>query len=97
MRTTTRVNWRFSFTISDLGRLIGKSPVTLRGWEDKGLVTFPRDQSGDRKLRCQDVRTIAHRAFELNRISSRRLNLVLATITLLEQIEHENNWRVKKT
>ena len=96
MRTTTRVNWRFTFTNSDLGRLIGKSPVTLRGWEDKGLVAIPRDQSGDRKLGSQDVRTVADRAFELGRITRRRANLVHATMTLLEQIETENNWKAKK-
>ena len=96
MRTTTRVNWRFTFTISDLGRLLGKSPVTLRGWEDKGLVDIPRDQSGDRKLGCQDVRTVADRAFSLGRVSRRRVNLVHATMTMMEQIESENNWKIKK-
>jgi predicted site-specific integrase-resolvase len=95
MWTTTRVNWRFTFTISDLGRLLGKSPVTLRGWENKGLVDIPRDQSGDRKLGCQDVRVITDRAYEHKRINQRRVNLVYATITLMEQIEHENNWKVK--
>jgi hypothetical protein len=68
----------------------------LRGWEDKGLVNIPRDQSNDRKLGCQDVRTVTDRAFELGRINRRRANLVYATMTLMEQIEHENNWRVKK-
>jgi hypothetical protein len=96
MRTTTRVNWRFTFTISDLGRLLGKSPVTLRGWEDKGLVDIPRDQSGDRKLTCADIRTIADRAYELGRINRRRANLVHATMTLIEQIEAENNWKAKQ-
>lgn len=96
MRTTTRVNWRFTFTISDLGRLLGKSPVTLRGWEDRGLVSIPRDQSGDRKLTCEDIRKIADRAFELGRINHRRSNLVHATMTLIEQIEVENNWKAKQ-
>lgn len=96
MRTTTRVNWRFTFTISDLGRLLGKSPVTLRGWEDRGLVDIPRDPSGDRKLACADIRAIADRAYELGRINRRRANLVYATMTLIEQIEAENNWRAKQ-
>jgi hypothetical protein len=96
MRTTTRANWRFSFTISDLGRLLGKSPVTLRGWDDRGLVDIPRDPSGDRKLGCADIRTIADQAFELGRINRRRANLVHATMTLIEQIEAENNWRAKE-
>jgi hypothetical protein len=76
--------------------MLDKSPVTLRGWEDKGLVTIPRDQSGDRKLGCQDIRAVADTANGLNRISRRRANLVHATMTLLEQIETENNWKAKK-
>lgn len=96
MRTTTRVNWRFTFTISDLGRLLGKSPVTLRGWENRGLVDIPRDQSGDRKLGCTDIRTITDRAYELGRINRRRANLVYATMTMIEQIEAENNWKAKQ-
>jgi len=96
MRTTTRVNWRFTFTISDLGRLLGKSPVTLRGWEDRGLVDFPRDPSGDRKLICEDIHEVADRALGLGRINRRRANLVHAAMTLIEQIEAENNWRAKQ-
>jgi MerR HTH family regulatory protein len=96
MRTTTRVNWRFTFTISDLGRLLGKSPVTLRGWEDRGLVDIPRDSSGDRKLACADIRTITDTAFALGRINRHRTNLVHATMTMIEQIETENNWRAKQ-
>ena len=96
MQTTTRVNWRFNFTITDLGRLLGKSPVTLRGWEDKGLVTIPRDKSNNRKFECKDMHQITDRAFELKRISHRRANLVHATMTMIEQIEAENNWRAKQ-
>ena len=96
MRTTTRVNWRFTFTISDLARLLGKSPVTLRGWDDRGLVNIPRDSSGDRKLACADIRTITDKAFDLGRINHRRANLVYATMTLMEQIESENNWKAKQ-
>jgi hypothetical protein len=96
MRTTTRVNWKFTFTISDLGRMLGKSPVTLRGWDDRGLVDIPRDSSGDRKLACADIHTIADQAYELGRINRRRANLVHATMTLMEQIEAENNWKAKQ-
>jgi hypothetical protein len=84
--------------------MLGKSPVTLRGWEDKGLVDIPREQSvnglppGDRKLECSDVRTIADRACELGRINHHRVNLVHATMTIMEQIEKENNrnWKEKQ-
>jgi hypothetical protein len=96
VRTTTRVNWCFTFTISDLGRLLGKSPVTLRGWEDRGLVNIPRDSSGDRKLGCTDIRAVTDKAFDLGRINRHRANLVYATMTLMEQIEVEINRKVKK-
>ena len=96
MRTTTRVNWRFDFTISDLGRMLGKSPVTLRGWENKGLVTIPRDQSGDRKLGCKDIREITDTARLHSRISESRSNLIYAAMTLLEEIEQANNRKVQK-
>ena len=96
MRTTTRVNWRFTFTISDLGRLIGKSPVTLRNWDDRGLVNIPRDSSGNRKLTCTDIREITDKAFDHKRINRRRANLVHATMTLMEQIEFENDKKAKQ-
>lgn len=96
MQTTTRVNWRFTFTITDVGRMLGKSPVTLRGWEDKGLVTIPRDKSNDRKFRCKDVHIITDKAFELGCINRRRANLVHATMTMMEQIETDNNWKAKQ-
>lgn len=96
MRTTTAPNWRFAFTISDLGRLLCKSPVTLRGWESKGLVDLPRDGSGDRKLTCNDVRRVTGWALADHRISTHRANLVYATMTLIEQVEAENNHKVKR-
>lgn len=96
MRTTTRVDWRFSFTISDLGRFLGKSPVTLRGWENKGLVDIPRDGSGDRKLTTDDIRAIADTARVHKRISLSRFNLVCAAMTLIEEIEQSNNRKVQK-
>jgi predicted site-specific integrase-resolvase len=96
VRTTTRPNWSFVFTISDLGRLLGKSPVTLRGWEDRGFVDLPRDPSGDRKLSSHDVRRITEIARNAGRISQHRANLVAATMTLIEQIEAENNWKAKQ-
>ena len=79
----------FVFTITDLGLFLGKSPVTLRGWERQGLVSMPKDPSGDRKMSVQDVRTIAQRAYELGRISCDRLKLVLATLTMLELLEKD--------
>ena len=96
MRTTTRPNWKFVFGISDLGRLLGKSPVTFRGWEDRGFVDLPRDASGDRRLHCDDVRRVAEVARAAGRISQHRANLVAATMTLHEQIEIENNRKAKK-
>jgi predicted site-specific integrase-resolvase len=91
MRTTTDPkNWRFHFTITDLGRLLGKSPVTLRKWDRGGFVTIPRDPSGDRRLGIDDVTDIASKAYRGGRIGKRRYDLVCATMTLISMIEREN-------
>jgi DNA-binding transcriptional MerR regulator len=91
MRTTTDpTHWRFYFTISDLGRFLGKSPVTLRGWERSGFVTIPRE-GNDRKLDLQDIREIAIIARKASRITNTRFNIVNAAITLLELVERENS------
>src|SRR3954469_9274057 len=91
MRTTTDpTNFHFSFTVTDLARFLGKSPVTLRHWERQGLVVFPRDDNGDRRLTTQQVRIMAQIARRLNRIDEWRLHLVEATVTNLEIIEKTN-------
>jgi len=82
---------KFSFTITDVARFIGKSPVTLRGWENKGLITFPRGSGGDRKFSLSEVRDVALSARGMKRISKDRLKLVEAAVTILELIEKENN------
>lgn len=98
MRTTTDpTNWKFHFTITDLARFLGKSPVTLRHWERQGLVVFPRDNNGDRRLTCYEIRQIARIAKTLGRITEDRLNLVEASITLLEQVERQNNAQNRST
>jgi DNA-binding transcriptional MerR regulator len=81
---------RFSFTVTDLARFLGKSSVTLRGWERKGLFVFPRDNSGDRKFSTHDIREIARQAKVLKRISNQRLQYVEACVTMLQMIEREN-------
>lgn len=80
----------FYFTVTDLARFLGKSAVTLRGWEKQGLVKFPRDSGGDRKLGLGDVRRVANTAHELGRINLQRLRLVESAVTMLELIEREN-------
>lgn len=87
---TDAKNWRFSFTVTELARLLGKSPVTLRHWERQGLLVFPRDSSGDRKLSLDEVRQVAIIARRLGRINDHRLNLINAAMTMLEIIEKEN-------
>jgi predicted site-specific integrase-resolvase len=82
---------KFLFTITDVARFLGKSPVTLRGWERKGLISFPRDSGGDRKFTLAEVRNVATSAKEMKRISKDRLKLVEASVTMLELIEKENN------
>lgn len=90
-RTTTDAkHWPFYFTITDLGRFLGKSPVTLRGWERKGLITIPRESSGDRKLTSRDIAGIAKVAYKTGRINRKRRDLVCAAVTIIETIEREN-------
>lgn len=77
---------QFSFTISDLGILLGKSPVTLRQWERKGLVEFTR-VGNDRRISTGQARVLARYARSIGRIAEDRLLLVEATLTLLELLE----------
>jgi hypothetical protein len=92
MKTTTDpTNFRFHFTVTDLARFLGKSPVTLRHWERQGLVQFPRDNNGDRRLTTGDVRAYARVANKLGRISEDRLNLVEASVTVLQMVENRND------
>jgi hypothetical protein len=91
MRTMSDpTNWHFYFTITDLGRFLGKSPVTLRGWERANFINIPREGT-DRKVSLQDIRAIATTARDGRRISASRLNLINAAITLLELVEKENS------
>lgn len=84
------VTGKFRFTITDLARLIDKSPVTLRGWERDGLVDFPRNSKGDRSLTISDVRVVLGREQIRARLLPDRLKLVDATLTLLELLENED-------
>lgn len=81
----------FRFTITDLGRFLGKSPVTLRKWESQGFVRYPRDERGDRKLGASDVASVAQKAREARRISGHRQSLVLAALEALTALEEENS------
>jgi DNA-binding transcriptional MerR regulator len=91
VRTTTDAeNFVFSFTVTDLARFLGKSPVTLRHWERQGLVVFPRDGNGDRRLTTNQVRYMAQIAKTLGRITDERLHMVEAAVYLLESIEKQN-------
>jgi hypothetical protein len=90
-RTTTDAkNWKFSFTVSEFARLLGKSPVTVRGWERKiPEFKLPRD-GDDRRLTCNDVRKYTNIVYSMKRITKTRLYLVEAVVTLLELVEKEN-------
>lgn len=91
MKTTTNKDgWPFTFTVTDLARFLGKSPVTIRGWEAKGLVSLPRDGDGNRKLELKDISEVAQKARDLGRITDTRLKLIEASVTMLELIEREN-------
>lgn len=81
---------KFSFTISDLGRFLGKSPVTLRGWERQGLISFPRNGRGDRRFSLESLRHTLSSPVVRERVSEPRLRLTEAALTLLELIENED-------
>ena len=96
MRTTTRQGWRFEFSISDLGKLFGKSPVTVRSWDRKRLVEITRSPGGVRVVDCAGLRRIADWALSTGRIRQERYHLVAAVMTLVEQIEQSNDRKVKR-
>jgi predicted site-specific integrase-resolvase len=81
---------KFSFTISDLARFLGKSAVTLRGWERQGLIDFPRNGRGDRRFTLESLREVSIRPVVRERVLRDRIRLFEATITLLEIIENED-------
>jgi DNA-binding transcriptional MerR regulator len=82
----------FHFTITDVARLLGKSPVTLRGWEHKGLIKFPR-LGTDRQFTCNEVIKAAEDAHKLKRITRNRLNLVKGAMAMLLFVEELNGRR----
>lgn len=79
----------FHFTITDVGRLLNKSPVTLRGWERQGLIKFPR-LGKERQFTCDEVIECAERAYKLKRINRHRLDLVRGAMAMLLFIEEIN-------
>lgn len=80
---------QFSFTVTDAARFLGKSAVTLRMWERRGLYSMPRLGS-DRRFSCTDMRELTAWAMVSGRISPDRQHKVEATLTLLEMIESED-------
>lgn len=81
----------FIFTVTDLARFLGKSAVTIRGWERQALIELPRDSGGERKLTVDEVREVAKTAFHLERITRTRLDMIEAICTMLSLIEGENS------
>lgn len=81
---------KFSFTISDAARFLGKSPVTLRGWERNGLIQYPRNGRNDRRFELNDLRTLACHPTVLERVPQDRIRILEAAVTLLEIVENEN-------
>lgn len=78
----------FRFAISDLGNFLGKSPVTIRAWERKGLIKLPR-VGNSRALTVSEVRTVAEEAHKLGRISAERRMLVFEALASLEFLEED--------
>lgn len=86
----------FTFTITDVARFLGKSPVTLRGWENQGWIFFPRDENGDRKFDSQGVLDIAEIAWEEGRINDYRIGLIRDAIRYIQVIERQNEDRTTR-
>jgi DNA-binding transcriptional MerR regulator len=82
-----RARSKFSFTISDLARILGKSPVTLRGWERQGLISFPRNGRGDRRFDLEGLRVVTRSSVVSERVDPDRIRLAEATVTMLELLE----------
>lgn len=80
----------FRFSISDLGIFLGKSPVTIRAWERKGLLTLPRVGT-NRALTSQQVLEVAVLAHHAGRISQDRLDLISDAIGAINVIEQEGS------
>lgn len=83
----TSARRQFRFTITDLGLFLGKAPVTLRGWERQGIVSYPRDSRGDRTFGVDDIRAVLGASEVRRRIPRDRLKLIEATLTILELVE----------
>lgn len=79
---------KFRFTISDLGLMLGKSPVTIRGWERKGMLTLPRI-GANRALTIAQVREVAGTACEAGRITVDRRQIINEAMTSLAILEQE--------
>jgi hypothetical protein len=78
----------WSFTVTDVAKFLGKSPVTLRKWEHLGLVLFPR-VGHERRASTDDLRELSQWAFDTGRISKKRLQLIDAAATMLDLLEEK--------
>lgn len=79
---------KFRFSISDLGAFLGKSPVTIRAWERKGLIKLPRVGT-NRAMTVAEVREAAGIAYDLGRIDGERRWLIHDALTSLSLLEDE--------
>jgi hypothetical protein len=79
----------FQFSISDLATFFGKSPVTIRNWERKGLVFFQREGQ-NRVVSTEEMRHIARNLYHAKRIDKDRLRLIESSITNLQILEKVN-------
>lgn len=87
----------FLLTVTDVARLLGKAAVTVRGWERKGLIVYPRDSGGDRKFTVNDTRDVIEFSYRTGRINSYRYDIACATLTLLATVEKLNEDRIDRS
>lgn len=82
---------RFTWSITDAARLLGKAPVTLRKWEYDGFYTFPRNHRNDRSLTSDTMLDLARKAYEARRINTRRYDLIRHVLAYTQTIEEDNS------
>jgi hypothetical protein len=72
----------FVFTISDLSVMFNRSPASLRQWQEKGYIYFTNP--GIRKVSTSEVKGIVKKVRTIKGIDQKRLDILDASMTLLE-------------
>lgn len=80
---------RLDLRITDIAPILGKAPVTLRGWEREGFIKFRRNSKGDRRINIDELLEITKRAHRAGRIDDTRRDIITAVVSLIKVMERE--------